>query len=76
MSDETEKNAASIPCALKQIGSGSSTLYGLIRRDKAAPRRGKLVILKIEMDKVLEKPTRPARTPKRTPNGLKTIGTD
>lgn len=60
MNAETNENAASIPQAAKQFGLDSFTLYGLIQRDKVRPHRerwGELVILQIEMDRVLKKPS-------------------
>jgi hypothetical protein len=60
MNAETNENAESISCAAKQLGLDSFTLYGLIQRDKVRPQRarwGELVILQIEMDRVLKKPS-------------------
>jgi hypothetical protein len=60
MSAETNENAESIPHAAKQLGLDSFTLYGLVQRDKVRPQRerwGELVILQIEMDRVLKKPS-------------------
>jgi len=57
MSAETDENAASIPRAAKELGLDSFTLYGLIQRDKVRPqraRRGELIILQIEMDRILD----------------------
>jgi hypothetical protein len=60
MNAETNEDAASIPQAAKQLGLDSFSLYGLIQRDQVRPRRerwGELVILQIEMDRVLKKPS-------------------
>jgi hypothetical protein len=57
MSAETDENAASIPRAAKELGLDSFTLYGLIQRDKVRSqraRRGELIILQIEIDRVLD----------------------
>ncbi|MGH7991812.1 MAG: hypothetical protein ACREDS_16675, partial [Limisphaerales bacterium] len=58
MNVETNKDAASIPKAAKQLGVDSFSLYSLIQHDKVRPRRerwGELVILQVELDRVLKK---------------------
>ena len=69
MSDDSIENAVSIPRAAKQLGVDSFSLYGLIQRDKVRPhraRRGELVILQIELDKVLKKPVAQSNGEKET----------
>ena len=59
MNDDANENALSIPLAAKRLGVDSFILYGLIQREKVRPkraRRGELVVLQIELDRVL-KPT-------------------
>lgn len=60
---KSETNGAttsSIPNAAKEMGLDSFTVYGLIQRDKIRTKRqpwGELVILQIELDEKLEKPS-------------------
>lgn len=58
MNAESIENAASISKAAKRLGVDAFSLYGLIQRDKVRPqrkRRGELVVLQIELDRVLTK---------------------
>jgi hypothetical protein len=60
MNAHTDENGASIPQAAKRLGLDSFSLYGLIQLDKVRPQRarwGELVILQVEMDRILQKPT-------------------
>ena len=60
---KSETNGAttsSIPNAAKQMGLDSFTVYGLIQRDKIRTKRqpwGELVVLQIELEEKLEKPS-------------------
>ena len=63
MNAENDEAGKPIPKAAEELGLDSFTLYALIQRDKVRPhraRRGELVILEIEMDRVV-KPDEPAK---------------
>lgn len=60
MNAHTDENGASIPLAAKRLGLDSFSLYRLIQLDKVRPQRarwGELVILEVEMDRILQKPS-------------------
>lgn len=59
MNAESIENAASISEAAKQLGVDAFSLYGLIQREIVRPqrkRRGELVVLQVELDRVLKGP--------------------
>jgi len=60
MNAQNDEKGASISQAAKRLGMDSFSLYGLIQLDKVRPQRarwGELVILQVEMDRILQRPS-------------------